>query len=254
MDSFVQRQIIEWGSAVERRRRPKSPLYGSHRVIVSTDDPTADVPLEDKWHLSHWITLNSKQLITNVGRGGSLEQFLPQFVHPEHREPLFSGLADAARKVMEALSAYEQRAGEAYTAETGRAVGTDLTGVSYGNPRYMMLDFLVTPRFTEAGDLVEIRTADDGEPIFVLQCDGLRFPGSIAGWRVVMIEPNIGVGLWDRVALREEFHEREASKLEQRPFEWNRVGENARIVLRDLTRGGETYLQALRILEEALPG
>ena len=254
MDSFIRRQVIEWGSAVERRRRPKSPLYGSHRVIVSTDDPAADVPLEDKWHLSHWITLNSKQLITNVGRGGSLEQFLPRFVHSEHREPLFAGLADAARKVMEALSAYEQRAGEAYTAETGRQVGTDLMGVSYGNPRYMMLDFLVTPRFAEAGDLVEIRTAEDGEPIFILQRDEVRFPGSIAGWRVVLIEPNIGVGLWDRVALREEFHEREASQVEQRPFEWSRVGENARIVLRDLTRGGEDYLQALRALEEALPG
>ena len=57
-------------------------------------------------------------------------------------------------------------------------------------------------------------------------------------------------GLWDRVTLREEFHEREASQREQRPFEWSRVGENARIVLRDLSRGGEDYLQALRTLQE----
>jgi hypothetical protein len=66
-----------------------------------------------------------------------------------------------------------------------------------------------------------------------------------------MIEPNIGVGLWDRVALREEFHEREASAREQRPFDWDRVGANARIVLRDLTRGGEGYLQALQDSPEA---
>lgn len=250
MDSFVHRQIVEWGSAVERRRRPKSPLYGSHRVIVSTDDPTADVPLEDKWHLSHWITLNSKQLITNVGRGGSLEQFLPEFVQPTHHEVLFAGLADAARRVMEALSAYEQRSTQAYTAETGREVGRDLTGVSYGTPRYMMLDFLVTPRFAEPGDLVEVQRDVGSEPVYILQRDGMRFPGSVCGWRVVMIEPNIGVGLWDRVALREEFHEREASQREQRPFEWSRVGENARIVLRDLSRGGEDYLQALRTLQE----
>ena len=254
MSSFVRRQITEWGSAVERRRRPKSPLYGSHRVIVSTDDPAADVALEDKWHLSHWITLNSKQLITNVGRGGSLEQFLPEFVHPRHGDQLFAGLADSARKVMEALSAYEHRAGKTYTAETGRAVGQDLTGVSYGCPRYMMLDFLVTPCFAEAGDLVEVRHEAGGESSFILQRDGLRFPGSIASWRVVMIEPNIGVGLWDRVALREEFHERESSQSENRPFDWNRVGVNARVVLRDLTRGGEVYLQALRALGEEPAG
>lgn len=251
MDGFVERQIVEWGSAVERRRRPKSPLYGSHRVIVSTDDPTADVPLEEKWHLSHWITLNSKQLITNVGRGGSLEQFLPEFIHPPHSEPLLAGLADAARHVMEALSAYEQRGAPAYTAETGRPVGVDLTGVSYGTPRYMMLDFLVTPQFAESGDLVEIRNDSEGELLYILQREGLRFPGSVSGWRVVMIEPNIGVGLWDRVALREEFHEREASAREQRPFDWDRVGANARIVLRDLTRGGEGYLQALQDSPEA---
>jgi hypothetical protein len=250
MDSFVQRQIVEWGSPVERRRRPKSPLYGSHRVIVSTDDPTAEVPLEDKWHLSHWITLNSKQLITNVGRGGSLEQFLPEFVHPAHQETLFAELAHAARRVMKALSAYERRSAQAYTAETGREIGRDLMGVSYGIPRYMMLDFLVTPRFAEPGDLVEIRREVDSEPVYILQRDGMRFPGSVRGWRVVLIEPNIGVGLWDRVALREEFHEREASRREQRPFDWSRVGDNARIVLRDLSRGGEDYLQAMRTLEE----
>jgi len=246
MDSFVRRQVIEWGSAVERRRRPKSPLYGSHRVIVSTDDPAADVPLEEKWHLSHWITLNSKQLITNVGRGGSLEQFLPEFIHAAHREPLFDGLADAARRVMEALAAYERRSESAYVEEAGRHVGKDLTGVSYGTPRYMMLDFLVTPQFHEEGDLVEVEQESDGEPVYLLQRGGMRFPGTVSGWRIVMIEPNIGVGLWDRVALREEFHEHEASEAEQRAFDWDCVGANARIVLRDLSRGGEQYLQASR--------
>jgi hypothetical protein len=74
----------------------------------------------------------------------------------------------------------------------------------------------------------------------------MRFPGTVSGWRIVMIEPNIGVGLWDRVALREEFHEHEASEAEQRAFDWDCVGANARIVLRDLSRGGEQYLQASR--------
>lgn len=246
LDDFVRRQIIEWGSAVERRQRPLSPLYGSHRVIVSTDDPTSSLPLEEKWHLSHWITLNSKQLITNVGRGGSLEMFLPDLVQADHRDALFEGLGSAARHVMEAMSAYEARTATAYEAETGRPVGADLTGVSYGTPRYLMLDFLVTPQFGEEGDLVEVRHDDDDDtPIYILQRDELRFPSPVTGWRVVLIEPNIGVGLWDRVALREEFHEREAARRQQRDVDWDRVGENARIVLRDLSRGGEQYLEAL---------
>ncbi len=245
IDSFVRRQVVEWGSAVERRRRPRSPIYGSHRVIVSSDDPAADLPLEQRWHLSHWITLNSKQLITNVGRGGSLERFLPEIVQPSCRQALFDGLAAAARRVMEALAAYPGRSAEAYRRDTGRPVGRDLTGLSYGTPRYMMLDFLVTPQFAEPGDLVEVNRQPGVEPVFILQHGDRRFPGTLSGWRVVLIEPNIGVGLWDRVALREEARERAASEAGGRPFDWDRVGENARIVLRDLSRAGEDYLRAL---------
>ena len=245
IDSFVRRQVVEWGAAVERRRRPRSPIYGSHRVIVSSEDPAADLPLEQRWHLSHWITLNSKQLITNVGRGGSLERFLPEIVQPFCREALFDGLAAAARRVMEALGAYEARSAEAFRRETGRPVGRDLTGLSYGTPRYMMLDFLVTPRFAEPGDLVEVNREAGVEPVFVLQHGERRFPGTLSGWRVVLIEPNIGVGLWDRVALREEAHEGAASEAAGRPFDRDRVGENARVVLRDLSRAGEDYLRAL---------
>jgi len=243
LDDFVRRQIIEWGSAVERDRRPKSPLYGSHRVIVSTDDPLSDDP--ERWHLSHWITLNSKQLITNVGRGGCLEQFLPRYIEPRYHEALYSGLRDAARSAMKALAAYEVRQGHIYEAELGRQVGKDLAGVSYGMPRYLMLDYLVTPHFVEEGDLVEVRHTEDGAT-FTLQQAEQRIQGTVDGWRIVLIEPNIGVGLWDRVALREEAHELAASRTEGRPFEWDRVGENARIVLRDLSRGGEQYLAALQ--------
>jgi len=243
LDDFVRRQIIEWGSAVERDRRPKSPLYGSHRVIVSTDDPLSDDP--ERWHLSHWITLNSKQLITNVGRGGCLEQFLPRYIEPRYHEALYSGLRDAARSAMKALAAYEVRQGHIYEAELGRQVGKDLAGVSYGMPRYLMLDYLVTPHFVEEGDLVEVRHTEDCAT-FTLQQAEQRIQGTVDGWRIVLIEPNIGVGLWDRVALREEAHELAASRTEGRPFEWDRVGENARIVLRDLSRGGEQYLAALQ--------
>ncbi len=250
MRNFTHRQIVEWGSPVNRRREPKTPVYGSHRIIMSTDSP-AETDALKKWHVSHWITLNSKQLITNIGRGGTLDLLRPETIRPEHRDAILAKLADAGRKVMQALGAYEKRAAVAYEQETGRKIGTDLLNVSYGNPRYMMLDFLITPVFAETGQLVEVQTETNPESgqdgvVFILQDGVHRFTGRVIDWRVVLIEPNIGVGLWDRVALREEFSEIEQAQAEGRGPDWDRIGENARIVLRDLHRAGEEYLQALQ--------
>ena len=256
MRNFTHRQIVEWGSPVNRRREPKTPIFGSHRIIMSTDSPN-ESDSSGKWHVSHWITLNSKQLITNIGRGGTLDLLRPGIIRPEHRDAILSKLADAGRKVMQTLSTYETKAGNMYEQETGCEIGTDLLSVSYGNPRYMMLDFLVTPVFAETGSLVEVRTEMDSEntqtrTIFILQDGSHRFPGQVIDWRVVLIEPNIGVGLWDRVALREEFEELELAKAEERMPNWDCVGENARIVIKDLHRAGEEYLQSLGMCHDSL--
>lgn len=251
MRGFVHRQIVEWGSAVDRQRQPYTPIFGSLRIILSTDRPEEPDPAK-KWHISHWITLNSKQLITNVGRGGTLEQWLPEYIRPEHRETLPARLAEAGRRVMEALADYEARGAAAYAAATGRAVGTDLMGVSYGLPRYLMLDFLIAPVFDREGVLAGIEPLFDETGCrqgsrFLLQQGARRFPGNIVDWRVVLIEPNIGVGLWDRVALREEHHELERARRAGTAPDWDRIGANARIVLMDLNRAGEGYLDALRV-------
>ena len=248
MQSFVARQIVELGSPVQRQQHPRTPLFGSHRIILSTDNP-AEPDVRKKWHLSHWITLNSKQLITNVGRGGSLEQFLPEYIRAEHRDNILEKLATAGRRVMEALSAYEQRAAPAYQRKSGRPVGTDLTGVSYGMPRYMMLDFLIAPIFAEDGTLVDIQPRWDerGRRVgstYLLRRGSRHLQGTIVDWRVVLIEPNIGVGLWDRLALREETRERANS--DENAMNWDNIGANARVVLSDLTSAGEDYLKALR--------
>ena len=217
-------------------------------MILSTDNP-AEPDILKKWHISHWITLNSKQLITNVGRGGSLEQFLPENIRAEHRDNILEKLATAGRLVMEALSAYEQHAAPAYQRETGRRVGADLTGVSYGMPRYMMLDFLIAPIFAEDGTLVDIQPRWDEKgqrvgSIYLLRQGSRYLQGTIVDWRMVLIEPNIGVGLWDRLALREETRERADS--DDNEMNWDNIGANARVVLSDLTRAGEDYLKALR--------
>lgn len=257
MRDFVRRQIIEWGSAVNRLRHPYTNIFGSHRIILSTANPAEPDP-EQKWHISHWITLNSKQVITNLGRGGCLEQLLPEFIRPEHRHTIMDKLAAAGRRVMEAMAAYEAKCSTAYTQETGRTIGADIMGVSYGMPRYMMLDFLITPIYDQAGMLVELEAVCDekGNKVgsrFMLQQGQHIVSANIIDWRIVLIEPNIGVGLWDRVALREEYHEREAARRLSVDPNWEHIGENARCVLRDLNQAGEDYLNVLQASNARLP-
>ncbi|HOF87665.1 MAG TPA: hypothetical protein PLZ36_06115, partial [Armatimonadota bacterium] len=239
--SFTDRQIQEWGAVVNRTRRPRTAIYGSHRLVFSSADPAAQA-----WHVSHPITLNSRQLITNVGRGGTLEIFKPEFIQPAHRELLMRRLVEAGEKAMAALARYGEVAADQYTAETGRAVGRDATGLPYSVPRYMMLDFIVQPIFAEEGILVDVEPRFDaaGERAgarFILQHGEERCEGHVRDWRVVLIEPNIGIGLWDRLAIREEFY---AVRAAETP-DWAAVGAQARIVLHDMAKAGEDYLEAI---------
>lgn len=185
-----------------------------------------------------------------MGRGGNLDLFLPDIVQESHREVLFAKLAQAGGRVMEALAAYEARTADAYREETGCEVGRDLTGVSYGNPRYMMLDFLVAPQFADEGELVDIRPQYDehGQRIgaeYLLRDGDHTFPSHIVDWRIVLVEPNIGLGLWDRVALREAAVEAQRAEDQQGTVDPDAIGRQARIVLSDLSKAGEAYLNAL---------
>ncbi|MHB9025040.1 MAG: Rossmann-fold NAD(P)-binding domain-containing protein [Armatimonadota bacterium] len=244
--SFVDRQVQEWGASVNRTKRPRTNIYGSQRLIFSSP-----APLQNEWHLSHPITLNSRQLITNVGRGGTLDILRKEFIRQEYRDQLWTRLWEAGEKSMHALARYEEIAGERYTQETGYPIGQDATGLSYAVPRYMMLDFLVQPIFAEQGALVDLEpvydaTGERADVRFILQQGEERIAGTVTDWRVVLIEPNIGIGLWDRVAIREEFYARATAAQDAAPIDWNMVGANARIVLKDLAIAGQEYLQAIR--------
>ncbi|HEX2949740.1 MAG TPA: hypothetical protein VHV83_09255, partial [Armatimonadota bacterium] len=241
MQSFVDRQVQEWGAVVNRTKRPRTKVYGSHRLIFSSDNPLAG-----EWHISHPITLNSRQLITNVGRGGTLDLFSKSIIRPEFRELLWKRMQEAGEKCMNALAGYGKISAAQYEAESGRKIGEDATGLSFAVPRYMMLDFLVQPIFAEEGMLVDAAPVYDenGERTgvdFILQRGAERFTATVKDWRVVLIEPNIGIGLWDRLAIREEYYFVRTAK---QP-DWNTVGANARIVLRDMAKAGEDYLKAV---------
>jgi len=242
LQSFVDRQVQDWGVAVNRTRRPRTPLFGSHRLVFSTGDPRTD-----NWHISHMITLNSRQLITNVGRGGTLDIFRPEIIRPEFREKLLARMQESGEKTMAALARYGAIGEAQYREESGQEIGADATGLSYATPRYMMLDFLVQPIFAEEGLLIDLEPVYDqqGQRVgadFILQRGEERIHGTVKDWRVVLIEPNIGIGLWDRLAIREEFY---AVRATAQP-DWHTVGANARIVLRDFARAGEGYLAAIK--------
>ena len=124
-------------------------------------------------------------LVPPLGAKPQLARLLTQAV---------SKLAQAGGRVMEALASYELRTTEAYRKETGCEVGRDLTGVSYGNPRYMMLDFLVAPQFAHPGELVDIRPQYDAQGQRIgaeyLQTDGDRtYPSQIAASPIVLVAP-----------------------------------------------------------------
>ena len=113
-----------------------------------------------------------------------------------------------------------------------------------------MLDFLVSPVFAHPGRLVDI------EPVFdetgrrtgslpIVQDEKGRHESKIKSWKFIHLEPNVGIGLWDRFNLREEMLESAASESAGRDFNWDNVGTSDRIVLRNFVVAGEQYLDSL---------
>lgn len=243
MSHFVDRQVAEWSTAVVRDRLPRSTIYGSLRIIASSSAPGRP------YDLTHFIALSSLQVATNVGRGGTLEPLRAEFIQAQYRQAIRDGLSAQVPLVMKALDKYAPVFEKSYRERRGRPAGTDLRGVSYGWPGYMMLDYLVTPVFEREGRLADIEPLYDnagqrtGSRI-ILEDAGGRFEGCITGWRFIHLEPNVGIGLWDRFNLREEYWETKEAASAGRPLNWRAVGHDDRIVLRNFAIAGEEYLKA----------
>ncbi len=243
MTNFVDRQILEWNAAVARDRFPRSQIYGSLRIIASSSAPNRP------YDLTHLIALASLQVATNVGRGGTLEPLRDEFVQPEHRAAIRKGMADQVPLVMKALDRYAPAFEATFRARRGRAMGRDLRGISYGWPAYMMLDYLVTPVFERDGQVVDIEPRFDESgarlPSKIILEDGAgRFEGRVVSWRFIHLEPNVGIGLWDRYSLREQEWETRAAVAEGRPIDWDAIGREDRVVLRNFAVAGQEYIEA----------
>ena len=151
---------------------------------------------------------------------------------------------------MAAMAQYAPGYEAAFQQQRQRPIGADGRGVSYAWPTYLMLDFLVSPVFDRPGRLVDIEPVYDAQgrrtgSVPVVQNESGRHRADIDSWHFVHLEPNVGIGLWDRFNLREEVIEARAADAEQRPFDWDRVGTSDRVVLRNFVIAGEQYLDAV---------
>ena len=203
--------------------------------------------------------MSSLQVATNVGRGGTLEPLLDEFIQPRYRQAIREGLAAQVPLVMQALARYAPQFADKFRARHGREIGEDLRGVSYGWPAQLMLDYLVTAVFERDGKLVDIEPRFDerGERLpsaIILEDSQGRFEAKIVGWRLIHLEPNVGIGLWDRFNLREEFWERRRAEQEGREVNWDATGRDDRVVMRNFAIAGEEYLEANFGLGTLQPG
>ena len=245
MQRFVERQILEWNTPVTREKLPRSQIYGSLRIVATAAHPSQE------YEMAFPIFLSSLQVATNVGRGGTLEKLLDDFVRDEYQHQIRPGLERDAGKVMAAMARFAAKYEPEFRRTRGREIGEDARGVTYAWPPYLMLDFLVSPVFSHPGRLVDIQPVFDESgtrsgSVPIVQDEAGRHETRIKSWKFIHLEPNVGIGLWDRFNLREEVIETAASEGEGRPFDWNQVGTSDRIVLRNFVIAGEQYLDAVR--------
>jgi len=243
MESFVDRQVTDWNTPVNRDTCPRSQIYGTMRIVVSSSNP------KKKYDTAFPISLMSLQVATNVGRGGTLEPLRPEHIQTQFRKQIYEGLHNEGPKVMEAMNQYVQSASKDWEAESGKALLDDLRGISYGWANYLMCDYVIMPVYKRRGRLVDIEPIydSDGRRIGskpILQDESGRFEGEIEDWKFIHLEPNVGIGLWDRYNLREEIAEREQSRKENREFNPDNVGVSDRTVLRNFILSGEDYISA----------
>lgn len=277
VEAFVRRQIADWGIPANLRTDPKSWVYGSLRVILSAGMPPPEALFHSdhealfdpaNWDASHWITLNSLQVATNVGRQGTLERLTLDMVHPAFREMFMRDYVATARQAMVAMARYARRHWHevivpAYRSEHGHDPEEfDATGVPHWWPRYLMWDLLPEPIVEVEGSKVdhpEIVDVDPGDPTM----DGGRQPrlfvrhprtgevveAKIVGFKFWVLEPNVGIGLWDRYWLREKARQERLAKAQgfegwEARVDWGPIGASDEIVFGNFTEAGAAFLTA----------
>lgn len=248
MNEFVDRRIIERSSPVVRTRYPRTPYYCSFRVVPASSGP--DKPYE---MTSHIMVMNT-EIATNVGRGGSLEPLINQWIHENYQDIIQGILNDSAETFMQAINRSAPQFAGRFEKIFGRSVGKDILGTPYSWMAFGLLDFLAEPVFEREGKIVDIepvyeKGARIGSRVWLEDSNGERFEGKIkkgkAGWRVYMIEPNTGIGQVDRRTLRMEEIEVERAAKEDKAVDWDAIESEDHKILNSWADRGVEYGKAL---------
>jgi galactokinase/mevalonate kinase-like predicted kinase len=254
LQAFVDRQIMEWSRPVERGKYPRSRIYGTARAIISSSSP------DKEYDLTHPIVLMGLQVATNVGRGGTLECLLSDFIQPEYQEMVLKELKVKGSLVNKALGNYlrlkyepKQKKGESDSVFALRrdTQSKDLIGRPYWWVPYEMNDFAFNIQWEKSGELVDVEPIYDsqgnrigGKPI-LRGADGKRFEGKITNIELVLLEPNVGIGLWPNYSKREEALQWKNVIATGKEFNIDAIGVSDRKVIENIgVLPGEEYKEA----------
>ncbi|EGC35733.1 hypothetical protein DICPUDRAFT_47540 [Dictyostelium purpureum] len=277
---MVERQINDYGVALELNRHPKDSIYGTLRIILSSSTAKSnsqqDLDNIENWKASHPITLNSLQIATNVGRQGQLELLTKEMIKPQLSDSFIKGLEDAGKLVMSAMSSFGptywnkpielyDQSFKSYHERFPSVNEFDALGTPIWWPRYLMLDFIPEPVWVKKGTdqiidyyrIIDISIPPTTEnvsdslidnsicPVTYLLKDlktGEEFEGEVKGMKFWHLEPNVGIGLWTNVAKRQiELYKNKQTQ----QIDWSNVGDNDRIVISNMLNVGRKFVSTL---------
>ncbi|MDP8229601.1 MAG: hypothetical protein P9L93_00685 [Candidatus Gorgyraea atricola] len=237
LQMFVDRQIMEGNVSVKRESYPKDRIYATFRGIFSSPGPGQE------YEMTHPILLMNLQVATNVGKGGTLECLLEEFIQPEYQKMILDDLKKKGILVNKAMTKYmeekypeiaEQKEGESDEVFALRKNThlKDLRGVPYSWIPYLMNDFALKIEWETPGELVDVEPIYNeagvrigGRPILRDE-NGKRFEGKIKiiATEMRLFEPNTGIGLVPNFSQRQEAKEWRAALREGRDFNIDNVG------------------------------
>ena len=234
---FQKKQVIDYGDrgiVIRDDIQPRPMSFSTFRVVGSRN------PENDRVEITMPILLSSLDLITNIGRGGTLEWLNEDWVPKEILEGLLAQLQEATEDVFKGIEDYADKFRKTFEKKTGRKIGEDLAGNSYAKPNYGMVDFSgraiyspknngneeiphenvvrveFEPKHRKVSDgkgRVSYKRIDTNTWVHVRQDDGSvkRVAAVLSRFEVKVkpyyLEHNVGMGLWDRFYMAELYRE-----------------------------------------------
>ncbi|TFG08110.1 MAG: hypothetical protein EU539_03240 [Promethearchaeota archaeon] len=244
-----------------------SDFFSYVRIIIIRDQQGNDMHVLP-------LVVTSRATISNVGRGGILFELLPDyFLSPEQFKLFLEEMKRVASRSLELTEVAseslvrklknDQSVDDASSLMKERILVSlengyqDLTGWKYTKPRYMMFDMIPLPILIFNGmtlrrpEILEVRYDNEGKisHFIVLDLEKMEINQvsvkTIIGWDMVLIENNVGYGLWYPFKEDQKMREYKRAKIENdeiNPFNW---GKDLRKIMYGFSTGARAYYEAL---------